>query len=93
MHIDDQERTNLNDKSKKIIFVSYDQKFKGYKFYNSNKGKIMISINVEFNEEEAWGWKVNDSEKYDFLQVLDENEEIYEDHKEPIVTPLSTSMS
>ena len=33
-----------------MIFVGYDQKSKGYKFYNSNKGKIVISRDVEFNE-------------------------------------------
>jgi hypothetical protein len=65
----------LDDKSKKIIFVSYDQKCKGYKFYNSNKGKIMISRDVEFNEG-AWNWKENDGEKHDFLPVLDKKKEI-----------------
>ena len=37
--------------------------------------------------------KVNDGEKFDFLPVLDEEEERYEDHQEPIVTPPYTSMS
>jgi len=55
--------------------VSYDQKSKGYKFYNSNKGKIMISRDVEFNEG-AWNWKENDGEKHDFLPVLDKKKEI-----------------
>jgi len=45
----------------------------------------MINRDVEFNEEGAWDWKVNDGEKYDFLLILDEEEEIYEDHQEPIV--------
>jgi hypothetical protein len=37
MHVDDQVRTKLDDKSKKIIFVGYDQNPKGYKFYNPNE--------------------------------------------------------
>ena len=27
---------------------------KGYKLYNPNKGKIIISRDVKFNEDEAW---------------------------------------
>ena len=41
----------------------------------------MISRDVEFNEEGAWNWKVDDGEKYDFLPILDEKEERYEDHQ------------
>jgi len=54
---------------------------------------MVISKDVEFNKEGAWDWKVNDGEKYDFIPILDEEEEIYEDHQEPIVTPPQTPMS
>jgi hypothetical protein len=37
-----------------MIFMGYDQKSKGYKFYNPNKGKMVISRDVDFNEERAW---------------------------------------
>jgi len=87
VHEDDQVRTKLDGKSKKMIFVGYNQKSKGYKLYNPNEGKMVISKDVEFNEEVAWDWKVNDGEKYDFLPILDEEEERYENHQEPIVTP------
>ena len=80
MHVDDQVRTKLDDKSKKMIFVGYDQKSKGYKLYNPNEGNMLISRDVKFNEEGAWDWKVNNSEKYDFLLILDEEEEIYKDY-------------
>jgi hypothetical protein len=87
VHVDDQVITKLDDKSKRMIFVGYDQNSKGYKFYNRNEGKMMINRDVEFNEEETWDWKVNDGGKYEFLLILDEDEERYEDHQEPIVTP------
>jgi hypothetical protein len=80
VHVDDQVRTKLDDKSKKMIFVGYDQKSKGYKLYNPNEGNMLISRDVKFNEEGAWDWKVNNSEKYDFLLILDEDEEIYKDY-------------
>jgi len=93
VHVNDQVRTKLVDKSKKMIFVGYDQKFKGYKLYNPNKEKMMINRHVEFNEKRAWDWKVNDGEKYDFLPILNEEDERYEDHQKPIVTPPQTLMS
>jgi hypothetical protein len=30
---------------------------------------MVISRDVEFHEEGAWDWKVNDGEKYDFLPI------------------------
>jgi hypothetical protein len=54
---------------------------------------MVINKDVEFNEEGEWDWKVNDVEKYDFLSILNEEEERYEDHQEPIVTHLQTPMS
>jgi hypothetical protein len=54
---------------------------------------MVINKDVEFNEEGAWDWKVNDVEKYDFLLILNEEEEIYENHQEPIVTHLQIPMS
>jgi len=80
VHVNDQVRTKVDGKSKRMIFVGYDQKSKGYKLFNPNEGKMVINKDVEFNEEGAWDWKVNDVEKYDFLLILDEEEEIYEDH-------------
>jgi len=46
-------KLNEKKKTKKIIFVGYDQKSKRYKFYNPNERKIVISRDVEFNEEGA----------------------------------------
>jgi hypothetical protein len=64
VHEDDQVRTKLDDKSKKIIFVGYNQKSKWYKVYNPNKGNMVINKDVEFNEEGAmrlednWWWEI-----------------------------------
>ena len=41
--VDDQVKTKLADKSKKMIFVSNDKKkSKEYKLYNTNEGKMML---------------------------------------------------
>jgi hypothetical protein len=39
VHVNDQVKIKLDDKSKKMIFVGYDQKSKGYRLYNSNEKK------------------------------------------------------
>jgi len=93
VHVDDQVKTKLDDKSKKMIFIGYDQKSKWYKFYNPNEEKMVISRDIEFIEEGAWDWKVNNSKKYDFLSILNEDEKRYEDHQEHKVTHLQTLMS
>jgi hypothetical protein len=40
----------LDDKSKKMIFVGYEQNSKGYKFDNLDEEKMVINKDVEFNE-------------------------------------------
>ena len=77
VYVDDQVRTEQDEKIKKMMFVSYDQKSKGYKLYNPNEGKIVIKRDVKFNEEGVRDWKVDDIEKYDFLPILDAEEERY----------------
>jgi len=52
-YVNDQVRTKLHDKNKKMIFACYDQRFKGYKLYNPNEGKTMINRDVEFDREGA----------------------------------------
>jgi hypothetical protein len=53
VHVNDQVRTKVDGKSKRMIFVGYDQKSKGYKLFNPNEGKMVINKDVEFNEEGA----------------------------------------
>jgi hypothetical protein len=53
MHIDDQVMTKLENKRKKNDIMGYDKKSKGYKFYNLNEGNMVISRDVEFDEERA----------------------------------------
>lgn len=48
---------------------------------------MMIDMDVKFNKERGWNIKVDNDEKYDFLSILDDDDEGYEHHKE-LVTPL-----
>ena len=54
MHVPDKQRSKLDDKSQKYIFIGFDANSKGDKLYNLNIGKTIISRDVIFDEEGEW---------------------------------------
>ncbi|KAE8691290.1 hypothetical protein F3Y22_tig00110890pilonHSYRG00631 [Hibiscus syriacus] len=52
-HILNQLRTKLEDKTKKYIFIGYDEKTKGYKLFDPISKKVMASRDVRVNEANA----------------------------------------
>ena len=50
VHIPDERRTKLDDKSESFIFIGYDANSKGYKLYNPSIKKIVISRDVTFDK-------------------------------------------
>lgn len=87
-HVPDEKRTKLDDKSEKFVFIGYDSRSKGYKLYNPSNGKIVISRDVEFDEESEWDWS-NLEEDYDFFPFLEEEEQGDEVLEQPISPPPS----
>ncbi|PNX70366.1 cysteine-rich receptor-like protein kinase 25-like protein, partial [Trifolium pratense] len=65
-HIPDVKRSKLDDKSEKYIFIGYETNSKGYKLYNPDTGKTIISRNAVFDEEGEWDWR-SSNEDYDDL--------------------------
>ena len=55
-HVPDQQRTKLEDKSKKLIFIGYDNKSKAYRLYNPAEKKVIVSRDVQFDENSSWDW-------------------------------------
>ncbi|KAH9726094.1 hypothetical protein KPL70_008130 [Citrus sinensis] len=53
VHVPDESRTKLDDKSEKFIFIGYDNNSKGYKLYNPNNGKIPVNFQ-EAALDEKW---------------------------------------
>jgi hypothetical protein len=49
--ISDPKRTKLEDKSKKYVFIGYSDKSKAYELYDPIEKKLVISTDVELNEE------------------------------------------
>ena len=54
VHVPDKKRTKLDDKSESFIFIGYDANSKGYKLFNPNNKKVVISRDVVFDEEGLW---------------------------------------
>ena len=54
VHVPDEKRTKLDDKSESFIFIGYDANSKGYKLFNPNNKKVVISRDVVFDEEGLW---------------------------------------
>lgn len=72
-HVPEQERTKLDDRSEKFVFIGYDGKSKGYKLYNPINGKIVVSRDVEFNEDASWNWEVHEDSFNKFFPFFNEN--------------------
>ena len=92
-HVLDRERSKLDDKSKKYVFIGYDLNSKGYKLYNSSTRKVIISWDVEFDEESTWDWSTQEEEKYDFFRLSEEEDQVNEVHEEPTTPPPSPTAS
>ena len=91
VHVPDESRAKLDDKSEKFIFIGYDNNSKGYKLYNPNNGKIVINRDVVFDEEGEWdfGSSVDD---FNFFPIEeDDHTQIkqVEEQQEPATPPIS----
>lgn len=49
-HVDDCKRKKLDPKSKRLIFLGYCENVKGYRLFNPDNNKVVISRDVVFNE-------------------------------------------
>ncbi|XP_070035165.1 uncharacterized protein [Nicotiana tomentosiformis] len=75
-HVPHQGRAKLDDRSVKHAFIGYDMSLKGYKLYNPSSGKMVVSCDVEFDEELAWNWEAQEETLYDFLPYFGDKEEL-----------------
>lgn len=59
-HIPNQRRTRLDDKSKKYIFIGYDEKTKTFILFNPILRKVTVSRDVQVQKESVWDWDNHD---------------------------------
>lgn len=70
--IDSHNRSKLDEKSIKCIFVGYCAKSKAYRLYVPVGGKVIISRNVVFNEEGRWTWHEDEKGSIQFEAPIEE---------------------
>lgn len=92
VQVPEQERSKLDDQSKKVVFIGYDENSKGYKFFNPSNNKVIISRDVEFEEDATWDWSTKNETAYDFLPYFDEETSTQEVQDE-IVSPMMPTSS
>ncbi|KAK2980575.1 hypothetical protein RJ640_017437 [Escallonia rubra] len=95
VHVPDQQRKKLDDKSEKFIFIGYSQESKGYKLYNPIDKKMKVSRDVTFDEKSSCDWSDRDKEQYVFYPVDTDRKEVEEEPIEPVTpsSPVSPTQS
>ncbi|KAL9235087.1 hypothetical protein vseg_009883 [Gypsophila vaccaria] len=79
VHIPDQKRTKLDDKSKQCVFLGVSDESKAWRLYDPISKKVIISRDVVFEEEKFWDWGRTEEEiQQDILEWEDEIDEINE---------------
>ena len=63
VHIPAAKRSKLDEKSEKGIFLGYSSQSKGYRVYNLQTKKLIISRDVEFDENATWNWQEEKEER------------------------------
>ena len=56
IHIPNMKRHKLEDKTIRSIFLGYNNISKGYRVYNLQAKKLVISLDVEVDEYASWNW-------------------------------------
>nr|GEZ10161.1 retrovirus-related Pol polyprotein from transposon TNT 1-94 [Tanacetum cinerariifolium] len=65
-------RCKLDEKSIKCIFVVYSPQSKAYKLYDPLNGKVLISIDVVFNENANWDFTSRKDISGDPISLIDD---------------------
>ncbi|KAL1191737.1 Retrovirus-related Pol polyprotein from transposon TNT 1-94 [Cardamine amara subsp. amara] len=61
VHIPDQKKSKLHDKSKKCVFLGVSDESKAWRLYDPTVKKIVISKDVVFDEDKSWNWDQTDA--------------------------------
>lgn len=62
VHVPDNTRIKLDDKSLKCIFLKFSEESKAYRLFDPISQKIIVSRDVVFYENQSWNWDDNHEE-------------------------------
>ncbi|KAJ0851519.1 putative RNA-directed DNA polymerase [Helianthus annuus] len=91
VHVPKQHRDKLNEKTEKAVFVGYSEHSKGYKLYNPQTNKIIISRDVVFDEDKQWVLPLESSKTP--VIIPDDNEVLTQTQTESNVTQENEEIS
>jgi len=87
IHVPDQRRHKLEDKTIRGIFLGYSTQSKGYRVYNLQTKKLVISRDVEIDENASWNWEEEKVVKSTTLVPVQQYQEEIQEEAEASGTP------
>ncbi|KZV28520.1 hypothetical protein F511_15600 [Dorcoceras hygrometricum] len=90
--VPEQERSKLDDRSRKLVFIGYNENSKGYKLFSPDSRRIVISRDVEFDEDATWNWRSKtENDSYDIFPYFDEETDMEQEVEQQDPTPPPSS--
>ncbi|GKC58344.1 retrovirus-related pol polyprotein from transposon TNT 1-94 [Tanacetum coccineum] len=83
VHIPQQQRTKLDDRSMECVLLGFSDESKAYKLLNPTTNKIIVSRDVIFQEHKGWDWIKTHSEEV--LVDLEWDDEVITDDSDVAV--------
>ncbi|CAL2230001.1 unnamed protein product [Prunus armeniaca] len=90
-HVPSQLRLKLDDSATKCIFVGYGKCEKGYRVYNLQTHKIVVSRSVIFDEDALWDWGKQNVEHVSVPISFEENPRTTKEEDEVTGSPTTVS--
>lgn len=88
VHVPDQRRTKLDDKSKKCVFLGVSEESKAWRLYDPMTKKIVVSKDVVFDEGKSWDWDQSDQAEAKEVTLVCGDEEV-EENAEEVAEPIA----
>jgi len=87
IHVLDQRKHKFEDKTIRGIFLGYSTQSKGYRVYNLQTKKLVISRDVEIDENASWNWEEEKVVKSSTLVLVQQYQEEIQEEAEASGTP------
>jgi hypothetical protein len=93
VHVPDQQRKKIDERSKLYIFIGYNQYSKGYKVYDPIGNKVIVSRDVVIDEKSSWDWSLEAKKQFTFYPIEVEKNQIQEEVKSTTSSPSTPQSS